>query len=273
MPQASHMNHRLVVQTASSTQLAFVLRRYTDEERLVGDPWYVPRDEVMALQTLESVDLPVPRLVAADTDAVECDVATLLVTWLPGSPPEPPGDVDSIVERIPTALRAIHATEAHPTLRRYRPYFESDGHTAGDLHPPTWSRDPSLWEGAFEAVASRPPDGPIRFIHRDYHHGNTLWSGDALTGIIDWTTGCLGPPGIDVAQMRINLAWDYDLETADASLVNWQSVSGESEPQHPYWDLLDAVDWLSDDPPEGPDEANRYARYEDFVRRALSKLS
>ncbi|MGH2673442.1 MAG: phosphotransferase, partial [Actinomycetota bacterium] len=112
MPLASHTNHRLVVQTGNGAQSAFVLRRYTDEERLMDDPWYVPRDEVLALQTLESVDLPVSRLVVADTDAVECDVPTLLVTWLPGSPPDTPGDVASVVRQMAAALHEIHATEA-----------------------------------------------------------------------------------------------------------------------------------------------------------------
>lgn len=46
MPNASHSNHHLVVETAAGNELDLVLRRYTDAARLGQDPWYAPRDEV-----------------------------------------------------------------------------------------------------------------------------------------------------------------------------------------------------------------------------------
>jgi aminoglycoside phosphotransferase (APT) family kinase protein len=119
-------------------------------------------------------------------------------------------------------------------------------------------------------LAKADPGGPTTFIHRDYHHGNTLWRGERLTGIVDWTTGCLGPPGIDVAHERLNLVWDYGIEAADAFLLA-AGAAGVSA-HHPVMDLLVAADWISDDPPANLDEAERFDRYEDFVLRALAEL-
>jgi aminoglycoside phosphotransferase (APT) family kinase protein len=270
MPEASHTNHHLVAETPAGSRVDAVLRRFTDRERLRTDPWYLPGQEAASLATLAHVDLPVPRLLAADLGAVACDVPTLVLSWLPGEPPERPRDLDRFVDGLARPLSTIHGARTTAGLRRYEPYFESDGTPVNELRPPPWSSDPALWERVFEALEAVAPGGPIRFIHRDYHHGNTLWQEDELVGIVDWTTGCLGPPGIDLAQMRVNLAWDFGLELADAFLIaadRW-GVTGH----HPYWDLLDAADWLSDEPPADAGEAARYERYQEFVRRALAEL-
>ena len=272
MADASHANHHLVVETAAGTELDLVLRRYTDAERLEEDRWYAPRDEVGALRTLEPLELPVPRLIAADVEPAVCDVPALLVTWMPGSPSGTPEDLERFVTRLAEPLPAIHGADPRTGSRAYEPYFVSDGRTVADLRPPAWSRDAAMWERALEAIMADPPDGPMRFIHRDYHHHNTVWEHDELTGIIDWTAGCVGPPGIDLARMRLNLL-DFDLETADRFLDAWRAVSGADNSYHPYWDLLDAADMLYDDPPANADEAIRDARYEEFVRRALPSLA
>jgi aminoglycoside phosphotransferase (APT) family kinase protein len=125
---------------------------------------------------------------------------------------------------------------------------------------------------AIERCARSAPWHRARFIHRDYHHGNTLFERDRLTGIIDWTTGCTGPIGIDLAQMRLNLAWSFDLELADAFLDAWRTAVGQPDGYDPYWDVLDAIDWLGDDEPDAEHTQERLARYEAFTARALSEL-
>ena len=50
-----------------------------------------------------------------------------------------------------------------------------------------------------------PPDDRACFIHRDYHPGNTLWTGGRLTGVVDWIGGSWGPPSVDLGHMRVNL--------------------------------------------------------------------
>jgi len=270
MPEASHTNHHLVVETGGAG-LDVVLRRYTDEELRGGDAWYVATAEVEALLTLDAVDVPVPRLVAADPEPIACDVPTLVITYLHGSPPRLSDDRGAFVRGLSEPLPAIHGAVAPMGMRAYEPFFTSDGLTLEDLRPPAWARDRSVWERAFEATGGAPPGTSARFIHRDYHQGNTLWAGRRLTGVIDWTTGCVGPVGIDLAQMRINLAWEFDIETADAFLDAWRSITPSDE-YHPYWDLLDAVDWLGDGESNEPVPDGGLQRYETFVARTLSEL-
>jgi aminoglycoside phosphotransferase (APT) family kinase protein len=272
LPGASHTNHRVSAETMSGARLDLLLRRFTDFERLTSDPWYSPVDELAAIRALAEVDLPVPRLVAEDARADACDVPTLLLTWLDGETPEAPADLEAFARGLAEPLPAIHAAEAPPGMRVYEPYFASDGIAAADLRPPAWAVEPRTWERAFEVVAAAPPQAPMRFIHRDYHHGNTVWRDGRLTGIVDWTTGCLGPPGIDLAQARINLAWDHDQGTADAFLRAWRALGADAGAEHPYWDLLDAIDWLGDGTADPDDDVEALRRYESFVARALAEL-
>jgi aminoglycoside phosphotransferase (APT) family kinase protein len=272
MSPASHTNHRLRVDTAGGAEIDLLLRRFTDRERLASDPWYQPVPEVDALRAIAPLHVSVPALVAEDIDAAACDVPALLLTWLPGQTPVDPGDMATFVRGLAEPLPTVHAAQVPTSMRPYEPYFESDGLSVGDLRPPTWAFDRSTWERAFEAVARGRPQGPARFIHRDYHHGNTVWQEDELTGILDWTTGCVGPPGVDLARARINLAWDFDLETADAFLDAFEAVAAEPDAHHSYWDLLDAVDGLGDGTADPEDDPAALGRYEAFVARALAEL-
>jgi aminoglycoside phosphotransferase (APT) family kinase protein len=274
LPPASHTNHRVRGRTVGGAELDVLLRRFTADGRLHADPWYEPAAEAHALAALETLGAPaVPRLIAGDVDAEVCDVPALLLTWVPGDAPTmPPADVVPFVHELAAPLPAIHALTPLPSMRTYEPYFTSDGVALEDLRPPAWSRRPELWERAFAAVAAPAPDGPRAFIHRDYHHGNTVWSGGRLAGVIDWTTGCGGPPGIDLAQARINLAWDIDLAASDRFLEAWRAAGGEPEAFHPYWDLLDAVDWLGDGTEDPSHTPAALERYEAFTARALADL-
>ena len=273
MDPASHTNHRLAVETPAGTRAELLLRRFTNGERLASDPWYEPAAEVRALRALEATDLPVPELLAEDAEGSACDVPTLLLTWLQGSSPEGTPDMAAFVRELAAPLPTIHAVEPPPSMRAYEPYFASDGVSVESLRPPAWAVDPSVWERAFAVVAADAPESSTRFIHRDYYHGNTVWLGGRLTGIVDWTTGSSGPPGIDLAQARINLAWDYGLEAAEAFLLAWRALDADSGAEHPYWDLLDAVDWLGDGTADPDDDLEALRRYESFVARALADLA
>jgi hypothetical protein len=48
--------------------------------------------------------------------------------------------------------------------------------------------------------------------------GNTLWARGRLTGVVDWSYGSWGPPAVDAAHLRWNLALAFGPEAADALL-------------------------------------------------------
>jgi aminoglycoside phosphotransferase (APT) family kinase protein len=39
---------------------------------------------------------------------------------------------------------------------------------------------------------------PSVLVHYDFWSGNVVWQDEVLSGVVDWTGGCLGPPGFDI---------------------------------------------------------------------------
>ncbi|WP_020576645.1 phosphotransferase family protein [Actinopolymorpha alba] len=263
--------HAVDVMSATGVVHQLALRRFHRVDRLQTDPWYVPANEATVLGLLGSTVVPAPRLLAADTGPTMCDLPTLLTTRVPGTPPgatESPAYLTTLAEM----LGVIHAVDL-PVVRAlppYRPYY--DPHLDGLRRPPAWSPNIRLWERVFTILGSGPPSASLGFIHRDYHPGQTLWQDDRLVGVVDWTTGCLGPRGIDLARMRLNLAGRYGAEVADRFLAAYRAT-GTPDAHHPYWDLLDAADGILD-LPEPTTLATRleYARFEEWVARTVAHL-
>ncbi|MFD2081170.1 Phosphotransferase enzyme family protein [Actinopolymorpha cephalotaxi] len=262
--------HAVDVLSATGVLHRLALRRFHRTDRLRTDPWYAPANEATVLGLLGSTDVPAPRLVAADTAPTMCDVPTLLTTRVPGSPPVHADR--TVLAQLAETLALVHAVDL-PVVRAlppYRPYY--DRHRDGHRRPPAWSAAPRLWNRVFDVVAAGPPPTAPGFIHRDYHPGQTLWDGDRLVGVVDWTTGCLGPRGIDLARMRLNLAGRYGGEVAEQFLALYRGV-GVADAHHPYWDLLDACDGLLDAPePSTPVSRAEWARFEDWLARTAAQL-
>ena len=247
-----------------------VVRRFHDTERLRTDPWYVPANEAAVLELLDDTEVPAPRLLAADPYGRICDVPALLTTRVPGRPATRPWDMDGFLATMAQALTRVHEVPLDTALPPYAPYYDPAVH--GERRPPEWSASSELWEQVFATLTRTPPETSHGFIHRDFHPGQTLWSGDRLTGIVDWTTGSRGPYGIDLARMRLNLAADYGVEVAGRFQVIYREASGR-DLRHPYWDLVDAADAILDMPmPRTQEVADRYGRFEHWVAIALSEL-
>ncbi len=101
---------------------------------------------------------------------------------------------------------------------------------------PAWSRRDASWRRAHEHLAtSRFPQAPSRFIHRDLHPANVLWSRGRVSGVVDWVNGCRGPIEADIAITRVNLALVAGASAADAFLnaCGPDVVAGYD----PVWDL------------------------------------
>ena len=120
-----------------------------------------------------------------------------------------------------------------------------------------------MWERAIALAHAPPPELPERFIHRDFHPGNTLWEGAELTGVVDWTTGSRGPAAVDLGHLRWNLALDYGQRVADAVLPHPE--------HHPYYDVVTALDVLPD--LDASFTHAEFLRLEEHVARALDARS
>ena len=261
LPSAWLANHVVEVADTTGARHRVVLRRWARPGWDQEDPDFDAAREAAILELLAGTPVPAPALVAADPGAAVCDVPALLLRFLPGGPPDLAGDPGRLVAGLAATLPPIHAV-AVPGLGvvpAYHRFYEPDR-----LAPPAWSDRPALWARAFE-VASEPPL-PYRacFIHRDYHPGNTLWERGRVTGVVDWIGGSLGPPGVDLGHMRVNLAADLGLEVADRFLAAHQALTGLDH--HPFWDVASAVDVA---PAEAP---AAWRGVEDLVAAALARL-
>jgi len=114
---------------------------------------------------------------------------------------------------------------------------------------------------AEERVASLPvPDGELVFVHGDLWQGNTIWSGDSCSGMIDWDAAGAGSPGIDLGTLRFDVALFFGssaLESsedssgpgssaADEVPAGWQQAAGRQAEHVAYWDVAAALYTVSD---------------------------
>lgn len=222
-----------------------VLRRHA--ERWVKEDPEVVAGEVEVLGHLARLDLPAPRLLAADATGAETGgrpamVLARLAGRIELAPPDPPAWLRQMAE----ALARVHAAPAPPSVRSTSPsvpppWMERPG-------PPSWSTRPALWERALTIVwdepAPPPPPGRDRpvLVHGDYQHYNLLWSRGRLTGIVDWSPPHGRPLDSDLGHCRLNLVLLYGTDAADRFLRAYEAVTGLTV--DPWWDLLETVSFL-----------------------------
>lgn len=226
-----------------------VLRRWAGTGWEDTDRDFDAGREAAILRLLADSELPAPRLIAADPQGEIGGVPALLMTFLPGRPPpERPPELGPFLLELATMLEAIHSVDTRGLVPPYRRYFEPP-----ELEVPSWGRRPEVWRRAIAFAHEPPPSGRDCFIHRDFHPGNTLWSGGRITGVVDWSYGSYGPAAVDLAHLRWNIALDFGVAGADQVLAAHRSVRGGAADHHPYWDVVDVLDLVQDlDPADLP---------------------
>ena len=211
-----------------------VLRRYVWTGFLEDEP-DAPVREIAALAFSVERGLRVPTILASDPqgDEVGDGVPAILMSRLPGK---------ALPDPNPEAL-AVVATDLHRLSGVGFGYDYFPWCRDTSTRPPKGCQSPARWAKALEVWRSAEPEYEPRFIHRDFHPGNVLWSRGRLGGIVDWANACVGPPGIDVATCRWNLAAWAGTAVADAFVAAYETRSGQRH--DPYWDIAKIVedDW------------------------------
>jgi aminoglycoside phosphotransferase (APT) family kinase protein len=233
-----------------------VLRRYVDREWVAREPDLASR-EAKTLKLLEGVaELRTPKLIAVDPTGRDTGGApAVLMSHLGGREEwKPPS-----LERLAAVAPLIHEVRAPRYFRRYRRYYTGDA-----LRPPPWSKQPKLWERAFEvAEAATVDEATACFIHRDHHAGNVLWSYGRVVGVVDWEPASIGPPAVDFAHVRLNLAAQMGIAAA-RRYAKYPGIEAD-----PVWDIVDACDIGGEDHLPG---VHSHRGREAFVADALSEL-
>ncbi|UQZ87606.1 homoserine kinase [Paenibacillus konkukensis] len=215
-----------------------VLRQFDNEEWVREQPDLALREAESLLRASQAEGVQTPRLVARDATGNGCGRPAVLMTMLEGSVVLEPADTGCWVDGMAEALARVHKIEAGDFRWTFAPYCD-----VSSLDTSSWSAIPDQWQSAADWLAQSRPSFTPRFIHRDYHPANILWDNGAVSGIVDWVNGCVGPAGIDVGHCRVNLAQLHDVETADALLSSYRRYAGASFDYDPYWDLVAMIDF------------------------------
>lgn len=267
-PLAAGAAHHNVALTVEGSPPRRMVLRWSASRRAQDD---IRRTAVLreaaVLLLLEHARLPTPRLVASDPDGTWCGAPTLLMTCLEGGQPDADtAQSPDFVPHLAEAAHAIHRVDppAAPSdaVVPFQPYND-----LAAPRPPKHSGNPAVWERAFSAVRAGAPTAPTVFMHRDFHAGNTLWSGTRLTGVVDWNTASLGPAAFDLGHMRWNLAVSVGTGFADGFAAHYDRLA-DAAVHHPYWDVAAVVDLLPDDGLE----PRVLERLEPYLASALARL-
>lgn len=224
-----------------------VLRRYlaTTPSALRGAARAI-RLEAVNLQAVTAAGLPSPSLVAhgagdgdGAADGADASLSTcLLMTKVDGRLDQQPADLGSWIAQLARTLAVIHGTairDAPPWER----WMDVDGLTV-----PETASDPMVWTRAHDVVRSHPEPATTCFIHRDYQHFNVLWRRGRLAAVIDWLSGSIGPPDLDVGHCRLNLSVLFDTGVAERFRLAYEAESGRAV--DPVWDLHSLLSYDED---------------------------
>lgn len=122
-------------------------------------------------------------------------------------------------------------------------------------------------------TGDRDLHGPILeadrcFVHRDFHPGNVLWNRGRITGVVDWESGCIGPPSIDISHCRANfLGYAPELAAEFTDLAE-TALNREFHPWADIASLIGFLDGLRRNPPR---EVGRVA-IENAIAAAVADL-
>jgi aminoglycoside phosphotransferase (APT) family kinase protein len=238
-----------------------VLRRYVRPETPVDDPG-IADHEARALDFVDQIPIPTPRLLATDLAGAETEVPTILMSWLPGRIEWAPSDMDGWLRGMTSLLPTIHDTPlpAPGVIRPFRTYRQHR------YDPPPWTRWPSVWQQGVEIVHGPIPGDHHVFLHRDFHPGNVLWRRRKVAGLVDWQAASIGPASIDVGHCRANLL-PYGTDVVDRFTTLWEQASNQRyDPWADVSTIIGCLDNLRDEPPSG-----RLA-VEETLARAVAEL-
>ena len=212
---------------------------------MTNEPWRTHGAELTTREHetqlfLAETDVPAPLSIALDADGTATGEAAHLMTLVAGNV-----DLDRVDDESLTTLAQVLAA-IHDLRPAVRPRTYQSWAWSAKYLVPDWADDRAAWERAFAVLEQDPPPYDGTFLHRDFQPRNVLWTGPAVTGIVDWVETSWGPAWLDVAHFRTNLALQHGVEVADRFGAAYVALTGRVPA--PYFDVMDVVGFL---PPPG----------------------
>lgn len=225
---------------------------------------------VAALQVASEYELPAPRLIDADLTGERAGVPASLETLLPGTTSWPVG-TPATLRAAGAALTRLHALSvplAEHLPFRPRPIAVDD--FAADRRRGLMPTTPLLQQADELVTAHGLPPEPSVFLHGDVWPGNLLWAGDEVTAFIDWKTAGVGAPGVDLSELRKQVAITFGPDAPAHVLTGWEQASGLTASHVAYWDAVAALNTPTTLGDWGISDAT--VRRDNFLRDALARL-
>ena len=220
----------------SASDVAEVVVRVGDESSVA-----LLAAEAAALQVVAASDVPGPRLLAVAVGGPDSPgVFALVTTRVPGTSRSTVEPSTARLRALGEAVATVHAASLPPSPQlpaRTRPVEPVDFDALRRGEPTR----PLLAEAEDFLRRSPLPDHRPVFVHGDFWHGNAMWDGDRLTGIIDWECAGIGHPGIDLGMLRCDAALAVGPAGADAVLDGYESAIGRRAADVAYWDVAGAL--------------------------------
>jgi aminoglycoside phosphotransferase (APT) family kinase protein len=221
-----------------------------------------------ALEVAQSHGLPAPRLLAKDVDGSATGASATLETFIAGSTTWPRALPVSRLRAAGAALAQVHAIPLAPRPDlplRTRPIAVDD--FARDRRQGDMATSPLLRMADERIQAMGQPHGTTVFVHGDVWPGNMTWIGDTSCTLIDWKTAGAGHPGVDIGELRKQIAITYGLNAIVGIVDGWEQATGKSATNVAYWDAVAALNTPTD---LGPVTTKKR---DAFLRAALARLS
>jgi len=240
---------------------ALVLRSFVEPFFVRHAPGLLTREADVLRLLADSGDVPAARFVALDARAEHCDHPSLLMTLLPGRVRADDAGAEQRIALLARQLTAIHGVRVSDATRP-RAY---QAWTAPDrAQVPAATGRAALWRRAVDVIRREPPAYEPCFLHRDFHPGNVLFTGNApfssdgtdgvgadlrVSGVVDWVETSWGPADLDVAHCSTALALLHGVPTGMSFAEAYTGAGGrpaENGADHLYWRLLDALAYAPD---------------------------
>ena len=234
------------------------------------------------LEALRGLDLPVPDPVLFDEGPL-LGAPIVVMTRLAGAVRPPPDDPEPWLDRLAAILATIHRTDIGRLPADFRRCADPAKDLAGDLDRAAPAGERAAWSTAIATLARRAGQvdaSDVALLHRDFWFGNVLWSADRVSGVVDWSSACIGPPTVDVAYARLDMHLSLGAAAADRFRSRYEAHGGRVADLG-FWDLratLPALRFLSEwlegyaevGLPLPPVLARE--RLEEFTRSSLARL-
>jgi aminoglycoside phosphotransferase (APT) family kinase protein len=188
--------------------------------------------EWAALSAAEATPVPTPEPVAFDQSGDWFGTPGIVMSLMPGVPVWDPADVAEWTRQLASTLIAIHQARPRQVPESMKRSAIWDRWTPTGLPEPT-AKGVRLALGRLDAG-----DWEHGLCHGDFHPGNILFAGGAVTGVVDWISARWGPTLSDVGRCRCALAVWPGGDAPDLLLEHYRAATTGSLAGLDYWDAL-----------------------------------